>query len=62
MIRCRDERRPSRHGGDQRRCLAIGRYLLMEPVVNLLYGLPVGVGLFLIGVPNALLWGMLATI
>ena len=40
----------------------IGRYLLMQLVVNLLYGLPVGVGLFLIGVPNALLWGMLATV
>jgi predicted PurR-regulated permease PerM len=40
----------------------IGRYLLMQLVVNLLYGVPVGVGLFLIGVPNAVLWGMLATV
>ena len=40
----------------------IGRYLLMQLVVNLLYGLPVGVGLYLIGVPNALLWGVLATV
>ncbi len=40
----------------------IGRYLLMQLVVNLLYGLPIGVGLFLIGVPNALLWGILATV
>ena len=40
----------------------IGRYLLMQLVVNLLYGIPVGVGLYLIGVPNALLWGLLATI
>ena len=40
----------------------IGRYLLMQLVVNLLYGVPVGLGLFLIGVPNALLWGMLATV
>jgi predicted PurR-regulated permease PerM len=40
----------------------IGRYLLMQLVVNVLYGLPVAVGLFLIGVPNALLWGMLATV
>ena len=40
----------------------IGRYLLMQLVINLLYGVPVGVGLFLIGVPNALLWGMLATV
>ena len=40
----------------------IGRYLLMQLVINLLYGLPVAVGLFLIGVPNALLWGLLATV
>jgi predicted PurR-regulated permease PerM len=40
----------------------IGRYLLMQLVVNMLYGLPVAVGLFLIGVPNALLWGLLATL
>lgn len=40
----------------------VGRYLLMQLVVNLLYGLPVGLGLFLIGVPNALLWGLLATV
>lgn len=40
----------------------IGRYLLMQLVINLLYGLPVAVGLFLIGVPNALLWGILATV
>jgi len=40
----------------------IGRYLLMQLVVNVLYGLPIGIGLFLIGVPNALLWGVLATV
>ena len=40
----------------------IGRYLLMQLVVNLLYGIPVGLGLYLIGVPNALLWGLLATV
>lgn len=40
----------------------IGRYLLMQLVVNLLYGIPVGIGLYLIGVPNALLWGLLATV
>lgn len=40
----------------------IGRYLLMQLVINILYGLPIGVGLFLIGVPNALLWGLLATV
>jgi hypothetical protein len=40
----------------------IGRYLLMQLVINVAYGVPVGVGLFLIGVPNALLWGVLATV
>ena len=40
----------------------ISRYLLMQLVINVLYGLPVGVGLYFIGVPNPILWGMLATI
>jgi predicted PurR-regulated permease PerM len=40
----------------------ISRYLLMQLVINLLYGIPVGVGLYFIGVPNPILWGMLATI
>ena len=37
----------------------VGRYLLMQLVVNVAYGIPIGVGLWLIGVPNPLLWGML---
>ena len=40
----------------------ISRYLLMQLVINVLYGLPVGIGLYLIGVPNPILWGLLATI
>jgi predicted PurR-regulated permease PerM len=40
----------------------ISRYLLMQLVVNATYGIPVGVLLYLIGVPNALLWGLLATL
>jgi predicted PurR-regulated permease PerM len=40
----------------------ISRYLLMQLVINVLYGIPVGVGLFLLGVPNPVLWGMLATV
>jgi predicted PurR-regulated permease PerM len=40
----------------------IGRYLLMQLVINVTYGVPVGIGLWLIGVPNALLWGILATV
>jgi len=40
----------------------VGHYLLMQLVVNVTYGLPVGIGLWLIGVPNPILWGMLATV
>ena len=40
----------------------ISRYLLMQLLVNLTYGIPVGVGLYFIGVPNPLLWGVLATL
>jgi predicted PurR-regulated permease PerM len=40
----------------------VSRYLGMQLIVNALYGVPVGVALFFIGVPNALLWGLLATL
>jgi len=40
----------------------ISRYLLMQLIVNVTYGIPIGVGLWFIGVPNAVLWGMLATL
>lgn len=40
----------------------ISRYLLMQLIINATYGLAVAVGLFLIGVPNALVWGLLATV
>ena len=40
----------------------VSRYLWMQLVVNATYGIPVGLGLWFIGVPNALLWGLLATI
>ncbi len=40
----------------------VSRYLLMQLVVNILYGLPIGIGLYLIGVPNAILWGFLAAV
>jgi predicted PurR-regulated permease PerM len=40
----------------------VSRYLLMQLVVNASYGIPIGVGLWLIGIPNALLWGVLATV
>jgi predicted PurR-regulated permease PerM len=40
----------------------VGHYLLMQLVVNITYGIPIGVGLWLIGVPNPILWGMLTTV
>ena len=40
----------------------ISRYLLMQLVINIFYGTSVGVGLYFIGVPNPILWGLLATI
>jgi predicted PurR-regulated permease PerM len=40
----------------------VTRYLFMQLVVNASYGIPVGIGLHLIGIPNALLWGVLATL
>ncbi len=40
----------------------VSRYLLMQLVVNLTYGIPIGVGLYLVGVPNAILWGLLAAV
>jgi predicted PurR-regulated permease PerM len=38
----------------------VSRYLLMQLVVNGVYGLAVAVSLYFIGLPNALLWGLLA--
>jgi predicted PurR-regulated permease PerM len=38
----------------------LSRYLLMQTVINGTYGAAVGVGLFFIGVPYAVLWGFLA--
>lgn len=40
----------------------VSRYLLMQLIVNVTYGIPIGLGLWLIGIPNALLWGVLATV
>jgi predicted PurR-regulated permease PerM len=37
----------------------ISRYLRMQLVINLTYGAIVGAGLYIIGVPNAVLWGVL---
>ncbi|MBI2477568.1 MAG: AI-2E family transporter [Planctomycetia bacterium] len=40
----------------------VSRYLSMLLLVNVTFGVSVGVGLYLIGVPNATLWGILATV
>jgi predicted PurR-regulated permease PerM len=37
----------------------VGRYLLVQFGVNLAYGTIFGIGLSIIGVPNAILWGLL---
>ncbi|MBZ9723632.1 AI-2E family transporter [Mesorhizobium sp. CO1-1-11] len=38
----------------------VGRYLLMQLVVNIVYAVPIAAGLWILGIPNALLWGLLA--
>jgi len=37
-------------------------YLLVQLLVNAIYAVPIGIGLWLIGVPNPLLWGMLTMV
>jgi predicted PurR-regulated permease PerM len=40
----------------------VSRYLLMQLIVNATYGAPLGIGLYLLGVPGAFLWALLATL
>ena len=40
----------------------VSRYLLMQLIVNVSYGVPVAIGLYFIGVPNAILWGAFAIV
>jgi predicted PurR-regulated permease PerM len=40
----------------------VSRYLYMQLVVNALFGIPFGIALYLIGIPNAMLWGLLGTL
>lgn len=40
----------------------IGKYLLLQFVVNTMFGIIIGVGLHFIGLPNALLWGVIAAV
>ena len=39
----------------------VSRYLATEFLLNVIFGTAVGCGLYLIGVPNPILWGILAT-
>lgn len=40
----------------------VGRYLLMQLVINTIYAVPIAIGLWLLGIPNALLWGGLTLV
>jgi predicted PurR-regulated permease PerM len=40
----------------------VGTYLLIQLLVNTIYALPIGLGLWMIGVPNAMLWGLLTLV
>ena len=40
----------------------VAGYLTMQVIVNVSFGVPIGVGLYFIGVPNAFLWGLLAVV
>lgn len=40
----------------------VANYLLVQLLVNTIYAIPIGVGLYFIGVPNAALWGMLTLV
>ena len=40
----------------------VGQYLLVQLLVNVIYAVPIALGLWLIGVPNALLWGLLTLV
>lgn len=40
----------------------VGKYLLIQLLVNSIYGVAIGLGLWVIGVPNALLWGLVTLV
>ncbi len=40
----------------------LSRYFLMQMAINATFGVVVGAGLFLIGIPSALLWGVMAAL
>lgn len=40
----------------------VANYLVIQLLVNVIYAVPIGLGLWLIGVPNATLWGLLTLV
>ena len=40
----------------------VANYLIIQLLVNVIYAVPIGIGLWLIGVPNAMLWGLLTLV
>jgi predicted PurR-regulated permease PerM len=40
----------------------VAKYLLIQLLVNTIYGVAIGLGLWAIGVPNALLWGLVTLV
>jgi predicted PurR-regulated permease PerM len=40
----------------------VSRYLYMQLVVNSMFGIPFGIALYFIGIPNAMLWGLFAIV
>ncbi len=40
----------------------VGNYLLMQLVINTLYAVPITIGLWILGIPNAPLWGLLTLV
>src|SRR5919202_347338 len=40
----------------------VSRYLVAQTIVNVTYGVPIALGLWFIGVPNPVLWGILAMV
>jgi hypothetical protein len=40
----------------------VSRYLLMQTILNAAFGVVIGIGLWVIGVPNPILWGIMAMV
>lgn len=40
----------------------VGQYLLMQLIINTTYAVPITIGLWFLGIPNAVLWGLLSLV